>query len=516
MTFEPTAEQKAIIQAGLETDSSLMIVAYAGCAKTTTIKLLAEALPNQPTLALAFNVKIKKELETSLPSNFSVQTMNGLGHSAFGRAIGKRLNVDTKKLGNLINEVAKDRGMELPEEEWSMVRQMVSSAKHAGLIPEFGLVHPREGLLADTFDNWQMIADSHMGGDLNNDTVSFCQEVLLRSIKQSFAGVIDFDDQIYMSTMFGGQFPRFAVVIADEAQDLSPLNHIQVGKSAAGRLIVVGDPKQAIYAFRGADSDSMGKMKHIGLRPWIELPLSLTFRCPQAVVARQQEHAPGYTAAKSNLPGHIHSWQYDKWSWDAVDQVSPAGSVAILCRNNGPLVDMAFKLIRSGRGVTMMGRDIGKNLVTLLKKICGEDESLEASKCVEQIRFWMEKEVMNARAKGKDDKVAAVTDRAECLFAVVDSGGAENLGQIKKLIIRLFEEEAGRITLATGHKSKGLEWDTVVHLDPWRIPSKYAREAFDCGNPVPLEQDKNLRYVIETRTKDHLILANLDNFSIPE
>ena len=52
----------------------------------------------------------------------------------------------------------------------------------------------------------------------------------------------------------------------------------------------------------------------------------------------------------------------------------------------------------------------------------------------------------------------------------------------------------------------------MLHLDPWRIPSKWARLAADDNNSVPLEQEYNLQYVIETRAKNTLILANLEQF----
>jgi hypothetical protein len=44
--------------------------------------------------------------------------------------------------------------------------------------------------------------------------------VLTDSIRLAYEGQIDFDDQIYMPTLFGGTFPRFPLVMVDEAQDL--------------------------------------------------------------------------------------------------------------------------------------------------------------------------------------------------------------------------------------------------------------------------------------------------------
>jgi len=65
----------------------------------------------------------------------------------------------------------------------------------------------------------------------------------------------------------------------------------------------------------------------------------------------------------------------------------------------------------------------------------------------------------------------------------------------------------GPIQLLSGHKAKGLEWETVYHLDPQRIPSPWSRSDED------LEQEFNVRYVIETRAKDALYFVRLDNFN---
>ena len=70
----PTPEQLEIIEAASQ-PQSLMVNALAGTGKTTTLVMLAKALGPQPALALAFNKKIKEELEKRFPSNFTVMTM---------------------------------------------------------------------------------------------------------------------------------------------------------------------------------------------------------------------------------------------------------------------------------------------------------------------------------------------------------------------------------------------------------------------------------------------------------
>jgi hypothetical protein len=234
----------------------------------------------------------------------------------------------------------------------------------------------------------------------------------------------------------------------------------------------------------------------------------VTFRCPKVVVARQWEHAPEYEAAPSNPEGEFIKL-YSDWQWKDIPQ---QGTTAILCRNNAPIISMALKLLRDLVGVTVLGRDIGKSLINLVKKICGKDFSLPAEQCQTLIHHWAEKETLNALAKEKEEKIAVINDRADCLYAVIDAGEAKNLGDIIRLLTKIFEESAGKVVLSTGHKAKGGEWDTVIHLDPWRIPSKYARKAAAQGNMIPLEQDTNLRYVIETRAQKTLIEADVEHF----
>lgn len=519
----PTPEQQAILDAALADRRSIMIDALAGCTKTTILQMLAAALPQEPSLALAFNVKIKKELEARFPSHFEIKTLNGLGHSAWQRAIGKRLTLDDRKLGKLVTEHIKLSGNEVSQDEWDQLRRLVTAAMQVGIVPAS---RPHQGLTSDTFTNWADLAIDQLMLQPPVWFLEIARGVLKASVDLSFEGTISFDDQIYMPTLFNGVFPRFPLVMVDEAQDLSPLNHIMVKKCAADRLIVVGDPKQAIYGFRGADSSSMENMLKLR-KEWVRLPLYLTFRCPSVVVARQQDHAPGYRAAPSNAEGQWLSWPKGApavgdvmapgepspmWTWERdLSPATGAGTVAILCRNNGPLLSLAFKLIRQGVGCVMLGRDIGKGLVALSKKLLPHNNT-PTTECAELIEAWREHETQLARVNEREDKVAAVEDRAACLFAVLESGMCKTSGELRTKLEALFSRDTGRVTLVSIHRSKGLEWDCVLHLDPWRIPSKYARAAAARGDRTQLQQELNLRYVCETRTKHTLISANLEDF----
>lgn len=513
MTLIPTPEQQAILHAARSSRTSIMVQAFAGCAKSTTLELVAQQLTSEPALALAFNKKIAVGLEKRLPANFTVKTLNGLGHTAWGRAIGRRCEVDDRKIGRLLTAEAKSQDLELGD-AWDNCRRLLSLAMANGLVPASA---GKQGLVEDTEESWQGIAIEHML-DFDKGMLPLLRGVLRASIQEAYQGILSFDCQIYMSALFGGAFPRYPLVLVDEAQDLSPLNHQQVRKAAGGRLIVVGDQLQAIYGFRGADSSSMSSLR--GLRPdWIDLPLATTFRCPKMVVERQQRHAQGFTAWPKNPQGLFEHWRQPResheageaWTgWDEKKLLTAAGtgSLAILCRNNAPLLDLAFKLIRRGVGVVMQGRDIGKGLVALSKKILPQD-SLDRFECSRLVANWISVESANFRAQGRDEKVSAVTDRGECLLAVLEADNVPNAGALRAKLTALFAREDGRATLSTIHRAKGLEWDCVLLLDPWRVPSKWAKRA----GGAALEQEFNLLYVAETRTKDKLVWASLEDFT---
>lgn len=524
--FDPTPEQSAIVAEARDTSNNIIVTAYAGCSKTTTLELIAAALPVQPALALAFNVKIKKELEKRFPNHFTIMTLNGLGHRAWGAVTRKRLVVDDRKLGRLTSALLKEQSLEDEAGLWDSVRQLTAEAMLAGLVPsEFP--HYR-GLCRDHPDTWFDLADNAFL-DTNDRTLALAHEVLVRSVRESFDGTISYDDQIYMSALFGGQFPRFPLVLVDEAQDLSVLNHLMVRKTAAGRLIVVGDPKQSIYAFRGADHESMDKLR--ALRDaWTELPLTVTFRCPQRVVARQQEHAPGFTAFRANKPGEVIDARFFQWgiesdgngglrvAWETPADTGDTGPRqtrllpphnAVLCRNTAPLLKLAFQLIRQRITPAVLGRDIGKGLITLAKKILPDEGGTEA--LIGNIGLWRDTETANARAAGHESKISGIEDRAESLLAVIDAGGVSDKRGLIQALEDLFAADRGAVTLSTIHRAKGLEWDFVLHLDPWRIPSKYAKRAAADGDYRQLIQEDNLRYVCETRTKNVLMLASMED-----
>lgn len=90
-----------------------------------------------------------------------------------------------------------------------------------------------------------------------------------------------------------------------------------------------------------------------------------------------------------------------------------------------------------------------------------------------------------------------VEDQQACLMVFAEVG--DTLGEAIAYADNLFSSQ-GPIQLMTGHKSKGLEFDTVFILDRELIR---VRE---------FQQEKNLLYVMQTRAKKELFYVQSGNF----
>lgn len=516
--FNPTPEQEAILEAVANRNGpSVLVEAGAGCAKTSTLTLASERV-HVHSLAIAFNKRIADELSKRLPGNFTCKTMNGLGHGAWASARGLRANglqIDDKKSGKLITEVCKHNRIQLNGDLWDFTRLLFREAQIQGLVPEpFGSQF--DTLVSDTRDGWQSLADNLVMSEDDFDLVwEIAREALVADIKLAYQGIISYDDQIYCSTMLGGRFFKYAMVFVDEDQDLSPLQIRMVKQSLMpeARILAVGDKCQSIYAFRGAVGQAAEQIRALR-SDWVDLPLMTSFRVPQLVADRQREHVPMFRAHGTNAVGQIKSLgnqlEFEGWNWKQLTDILPEwpSEIAILCRTNAPLLSMAFKLIRQGVGCHVLGRDISKGLKALTKKLFPDDNT-PADTIRGKVTEWLNREISKAHLNDNPDAAEKFNDKAESILVILDSAECADAGQLRRQIDRLFDRDSGVVTLSTIHKAKGLEWPSVLHLDPFRLPSRWALKQ---GGRA-LEQERNLKYVAETRTKHTLVMANLEEFT---
>jgi superfamily I DNA/RNA helicase len=492
----PTPEQEAIVDFARNDKRSLLVSALAGSAKTTTLVMMAHKMKLVPTLSVAFNKRISEEMQKRMPSHIQSATLNSLGHRAWAQTVGHRLILNTDKVYDKLTELfAQLRSEEKDElsEGFPSILRAIRSAKSMGYVPDkFKTLG--QGLCSEE-DFYESVTPSF---DIEPTKLvwKLIDDVLCHGITEGFEGKIDFDDQLYLSTLFGSSFTKYPVTLVDETQDLSPLNHKMLEKMFGGRLIAVGDKNQSIYKFRGASTQSMGEMK--AKFEMEELILSTSFRCPRTVIRRLQKRVPHMTWPEWAIEGEVNI--LDTWS----PSTPPNGS-AVICRNNAPLFRTAMTFIRASRGVQIIGNDIGASLIKLLKKMGENDDSGETIRA--NIEDWRSRQL----AAASKSRHAPINDRADCLLVFVEAG--DTLRDMVAFADHLFKA-SGPVQFMTGHKAKGAEFTHVYYLDSFLIPSKHARMLAEFGDTSDLEQERNLDYVICSRAKQTLNYVNSEDLTV--
>ena len=470
--FTPTPEQQAIVDAAVGTEDNLLISARAGAAKTSTLVLIAKALPKVNIVCLAFNKSIADEMRNRLPPNCTSMTLNSLGHRVWTQYLRvKRLNLKTNKMYSIVSDLVN----ELPDadktfafKEFSYILQSCSHAKASGHLPDKFLASLSSKVPEPLMDDQQLIES------LDEIIDPLIEGLIIRALnisaRESMQGIIDFGDQILFPALFKCMYPIHSLILVDESQDLSPLNHRMLVQLYRKRIIAVGDQCQAIYGFRGAFENGMQAIAEtFDMR---ELTLSTTFRCPEEIVEHVRWRAPHMKSWEGTPPGTVT--RTVTWSISDI----PEGA-AIICRNNAPLLSLAIKMLQEGRYPNVWGNDIAKGIITKLKKL-GSEKMLQSS-ALEALHEYHEAQKKRVKNHTK------LYDTITCLRVFIEA--ADDLGGAIQYAEHIFATQ-GKIDLMTGHKSKGGEWDHVYFLDSDLL-----------GNEG---QEPNLRYVICTRPKRSL------------
>lgn len=460
----PTPEQAAILSAASTIKDNLLINALAGTGKTTTLELLNAVLPQRPALYLAFNKRIVDEAKPRFLSTTTVLTFNSQGHRIWAK--GRSVKLDFKKSQTIFRELVDAAPRSARDAMWDCyypVIDAVGRAKALGYVPEGSYDNARRLTTQQAFHR----SLEETPDDLTADLID---SVLNRSIALAYKGTIDFNDQLYMPALFGGIFPQFPCVLVDEAQDLNPVQHELLNRLIRHRTIIVGDRYQSIYGFRGAKQGGMDDLSsRFSTR---DFPLSVSFRCPQTIVEAARWRVPTFQWIKPG--GHVDTLTKLPIA-DIID------NAAIICRNNAPLFKLALHLLTNGRSVEVAGSEIGAKLIGIMKRL--GDDSTSQTQFLAAIADWL--------AEKLDRESTTAQDMADCMrvFAKATPSLSAAIGYVEHIFA-----QKGSLQLMTGHKAKGLEFDTVYFLD-----SHLCRDS---------EQDMNLRYVIQTRAKENLFYVD--------
>lgn len=505
--FPPTPEQVKIFDWVIKGRGHLFVEAVAGSGKTTTLKGVASLLKSQGIFC-AFNRHIVEELKLQLKdTSMIVSTLHGIGLGAV-KNMYPSTKVDGSKYKTIISALI-ESALESGHVANIMLNEAdIISLENAESNPayEIGKLVDMTRLQLIDLNSIKVMNDLADKYDIDIPAgmekvyyIIASQAIMIGNSKADL--VIDYTDMIYLPNILQQASPRkYPWVMVDEAQDLSPA---QLGLAMqlcgnGGRMIFVGDRAQAIYAFAGADSNSVETI--ISRTNAEVLPLSVCWRCPVSHIEMAQEIVPMIKPAPNAIEGEITSIK-EKDLNDCLQE-----NDLVLCRTNNPLIKLCFELIKEGIAARVKGRDIGQGLKSIVRKTMIKGKQQADIEMFPELLSQWQNGMIDAILKrnggdNEDPAILSIADKYECLIIIYSNSRAKNVWDLMASIDDLFSDERSSIWLSTIHKAKGLENERVFILHPNMLPHPMAK------TPEAEKQEYNLKYVALTRAKRELFLV---------
>ena len=492
------AVASALLASGLAADmaeaivkaKALIVRARAGTGKTTTILEAVHRAPEQRILVAAFNASIKDELaRRNQNPNVEAKTLHGVGF-AHVRRYWEGVNVcrpERLRVDALVDEVC---GGQVPDAVRRLVGKLCTNGReivpHAAAWQDLLDVAQAHECVPD--EEWE---DAGFSADF---VCARALDAMVLAAEKKPKDGIDYADMLYLPVRNGWLRKMWDLVVVDEAQDMTVTQlEIAVG-SCTGRMCVVGDDRQAIYGFRGADSDSLDRLK-AELKA-AELGLTTTYRCGRVIAERAAVLVPDFEAAPTNHEGEIVTGP----TIEGLAKVAEPGDW-VLSRTNAPLVKVAMALLRSNKRARVMGRDVGAGLKALAKKLMTGKASQSIPALLERLARWEERELERAStAKNADTLSEAIRDKAETLRVIVD--GVTGPREMEARLDHLFSDdpEAAAVTCSSVHKAKGREAERVFVLRDTLCPTFKRDKPVDPTTAAKrAREEANIEYVAVTR-----------------
>lgn len=453
-----TEEQSQIITCR---SKRIAVKAYAGCGKTYTLTGVAEAYPNERFLYFAFNKSIQLEAARKFPRNVKAVTFHGLAYPSHGAQF-------RDKLGN-VKPYQISRALGLSAREGAMVLNLLNAYMQSAddTINEYHALAAKvpDESVGDAIDEarkaWAIITDP------SNKTI-LCPHDAYLKLYQLSRPVISGIDRILL----------------DEAQDTNPVSLAIVEAQNCGK-IYVGDQYQSIYTFRGA-VDAFDRVDVDA-----ELYLTQSFRFGAGIAGLASALLMDWRDAKRPVQGFgPHQTSY------SVDRNKPH---AVIARTNGGLFDEAVQALYSEQPFGYVGGvDTARfqSLLDTYRLFAGRRTTIVDP----QIKSFQNFGAMKSYAESMDDFELGA------LVKVVD----KYRGDIPSLVDRIQTEakptlDGDEIALMTAHKSKGLEFDSVVLVDDF-VELKQRPDQKTGRLKVPDNEQIHVLYVALTRALKNIQL----------
>jgi superfamily I DNA/RNA helicase len=497
-TFNPTLQQ----QAAIDCEDSIVITACPGSGKTTVMKEKIRGItPNlsshQGVIAITFTKKASEELKKRCK-----ESAHDTKLSFFG-------TIDSFCLKELI-------------------------------LPFLGRIwdgKPSDCKIVKKLDSHQQL---YLSGEYNSPT---CDELSSDAGFKALydAGILWMSSFAALSLLIINNSvnarryirARYSHVFIDEYQDSSQAQHELFIKIKELGLIAtaVGDIDQSIYQFRGSHPEFLLALTEDNAN-FKHFELDLNHRChPSIVNYASRVLDPEYKliaheddiyvfrrliiGGLKNAAEHVSPWIGD---WLEKNTINNASDVAILAKKEISLSEFATGLNHNHRIYTDSPlNDIGTECADVYSDLLLYKYGAipTAQDVIEKYFFQLPaRNMANIRKQLKGIRAEAILEafieKSNNLLELIGFDEFEEENDAVRLIwskdtwVKLFKPIAkDEVQLMTLHKSKGLEFKIILHLDmeEWSFPHRIPGVNWDDINYPSLAEDTNLHYVGVTRAE---------------
>ncbi|XP_035504446.1 F-box DNA helicase 1 isoform X2 [Scophthalmus maximus] len=506
-----TCEQQQILGHDIQQDDVVKIIAFAGTGKTTTLIKYAEQRPHLRFLYVAFNKSVACEAVRRFPGNVDCKTVHSLAFSGVGRMYQAAQKLTSNLKPFTVSAV-------LPKGRGGFAKAKVVTTTLNTFMAS-----------ADPTITASHVPSAHVSLNGNRKEIDGDERLMVvHEVQQIWNRMKDLNErknEAYYMTHDGYlklwqlQDPKpalsdqYDVLFIDEAQDCTPAIMDVMLSQQCGKILV-GDPHQQIYTFRGA-VNALHVVDHTHI---YYLTQSFRFGAEIAYVGatilkvckRVQKILVG-----GKQKGGVCDENADKATEAVRTGVSLClGTTAILSRCNLSVFSTAVSLTDANPHcrIHFIGdvKNIGLNrILDIWRLMHGSDK---------QPKFFKDP-LLRCFARNSKNAVLALktyidqTQDKELMgkLSIVD----KYRGRIPQLVKRLdscFEKDFHKADFIVGtvHKAKGLEFDTVIVSDdfakvPFSMHNLHHTPSFSFGK-IP-DDEWNLLYVAVTRAKTTLIIT---------
>ncbi|WP_350606107.1 ATP-dependent helicase [Pseudoalteromonas sp. MER144-MNA-CIBAN-0113] len=331
---------------------------------------------------------------------------------------------------------------------------------------------------------------------------------------------------------------RYSHVFIDEYQDSSmPQHELFIKLKELGLIATaVGDVDQSIFRFRGSQPEFLVALTEDNLN-FKHFELDFNHRCHPSIVNyacrvldpeyKLIEHKDDnrvyrrvITGNLKNAAAHVSPWIKD---WLKDGSIDKASDVAILAKKEISLKEFTLGLDHNYRLYTDTPlNDLGTGCADVYSDLLSyKHGSISTAQDIIDKYFFQFPSTIIASLRKKlkairtEQSLESFIERCSYLMELIGYVECEAENEAVRLIwcndslVKLFKSvDENEVQLMTLHKSKGLEFKIVFHIDleEWTFPYQQKGATWDDITYPSLAEDTNLHYVGITRAEQCCIL----------